>query len=123
MEYELVLWEDPTSDFGWKKDDEAKVIVPALVTSIGFVIAETDSHLVMAMDWHDGWNNTRGLIPLYAIKARKRIKVRGFPPKEKKRERNDDADGSAELDSKQADGDRRSIVVDCSGPIGSCGTA
>ena len=84
-EYELILWEDPSSDYdGWKKIEDLGVSHPELAFSIGWPVYE-DEHIVrLAMDWCDGECNTRGKIPKTAIKARKKLNLRGFPPKEKK---------------------------------------
>ena len=82
--YELVLWEDPASEFGGWVDIELMVATTAVrVYSIGWPVREDDSYLYLAMDFHDGEANTIGKIPINAIKARKRINLRGFPPKDK----------------------------------------
>jgi hypothetical protein len=85
--YELVLWEDPATDWdGWTDVDAISVKQPELVYSIGWPVRDDDIYLYLAMDWHNEEINTLGKIPKAAIKARKRIQLRGFPPKEKKKE-------------------------------------
>lgn len=81
-QYELVLWEDPASNFeGWTaitKIDSADV---DHVFSVGWPVREDDHFLWLAMDWHDDEANTLGKIPKTAILSRKKINLRGFPPK------------------------------------------
>lgn len=85
--YELVLWEDPSSDFeGWTRLERMVSTPMVEVYSIGWPVREDATHLYLAMDFHDDEANTIGKIPLTAIKARKVINLRGFPPKEKKDE-------------------------------------
>jgi hypothetical protein len=86
-QYELVMWEDPASDFdGWKDIDTMAAMKPELVYSVGWPVRDDDTYLYLAMDWHSEQCNTVGKIPKAAIKARKAIQLRGFPPKEKKKE-------------------------------------
>lgn len=82
--YEIVLWEDPSSDFsGWIDLDKMQASSAELVFSIGWPAREDETHLYLVMDWSEGKGNTVGKIPLTAIKKRKSIKLRGFPPKDK----------------------------------------
>jgi hypothetical protein len=84
-EYEMVIWEDPASDFdGWQDISKMGNMKLVEVFSIGWPVREDETHLYLAMDWNDGECNTIGKIPKSAISARKRINLRGFPPKEKK---------------------------------------
>jgi len=84
-EYELVLWEDPASEFdGWVDLSKMQATKPELVFSVGWYAREDENHLYLVMDWSDGKGNTVGKIPLSAIKDRKKIKLRGFPGKERK---------------------------------------
>ena len=82
--YEIVLWEDPASDFsGWTAITRIDSADVDMVYSVGWPVREDDHFLWLAMDWHDDEANTLGKIPLTAIKARKTINLRGFPPKKK----------------------------------------
>ena len=83
-EFVIILWEDPSSDFdGWQ--DIAKLAATKMTTvfSIGWPVREDENHLYLAMDWSDDSCNTIGKIPKHAIKARKLVRLKGFPPKEK----------------------------------------
>jgi hypothetical protein len=83
--YELVLWLDPATDYdGWTPVTQIANKAAEMVYSVGWPVREDDTTLYLAMDFHDDEANTIGKIPLNAIKARKRINLRGFPPKEKK---------------------------------------
>jgi hypothetical protein len=81
--YELVMWEDPKSDIDGKWVDLAKLqaVEPEIVYSIGWTAYEDEHHIRLCMDWSEGHGYTFGEIPKSAIKARKRVNLRGFPPK------------------------------------------
>jgi hypothetical protein len=82
--YELVIWIDPASEFeGWQRIDKMVATESVEVYSIGWPVREDETTLYLAMDFHDNEANTIGKIPLNAIKARKRVNLRGFPPKVK----------------------------------------
>lgn len=88
--YEIILWEDPSSDFsGWVDLSKMSASQAELVFSVGWLAREDTTHLYLVMDWSEGKGNTVGKIPLTAIKERKSIKLRGFPPKPKKVEPNE----------------------------------
>lgn len=81
--YELIMWLDPATEFdGWTRVDKMVGTPEVLVYSIGWPVREDETTLYISMDYHDEEVNTIGRIPLNAIKARKRINLRGFPPKE-----------------------------------------
>jgi len=81
--YELVLWEDPKSDIDgkWVDLNKLQAVEPELVYSIGWLAYEDEHHLRLCMDWSEEQGFTFGEIPKTAIKARKRINLKGFPPK------------------------------------------
>ena len=66
-----VIWND-ASDLtgGWKKEiDEDE---PALALSVGFLIRETDEHIIIALDTDgDGHHNGRSQIPRGMVKKLK----------------------------------------------------
>ena len=63
-----VVWEDCTAlEDGWTNRDEN--IRPALVLSVGFLVQETKSHLIIAQDIdEDGYKNGRSQIPRGMVK-------------------------------------------------------
>ncbi len=101
--YELVIWEDPASEFdGWNRIDKMVATGIVEVYSVGWPVREDSTHLYLSMDWHDDECNTIGRIPLTAIKARKRINLRGFPAKTKKLSRKEEIRTHLALDSLEA---------------------
>lgn len=85
-QYELVMWEDPASNFdGWQDIEGLNAKSLSIVYSVGWPVKETEHFLYLAMDWCKEEANTIGEIPISGIKARKVINLRGFPPKEKKK--------------------------------------
>jgi hypothetical protein len=77
MKIEIITWRDASEDeAGWKPsediDDEHYV-----VTSVGFVVKETEANLTLAMDLGpDGYNNGRGRIPKAMIVSRQVLEVK-----------------------------------------------
>lgn len=73
-----VIWDDATSlSQGWKNKDEfaKEELVPEIVLSVGFVVKETDDHLILAMDTDsDGDHASRSQIPKGMIKKIKVLK-------------------------------------------------
>jgi len=67
-----VLWDDATHlELGWKTAEEfkAEALHPEIVMSVGFLIAETPDHVVIAMDVDkEGQHNQRGQIPRSMVK-------------------------------------------------------
>ena|SRR5260370_38398362 len=67
-----VWWDDATHlDMGWKTQEEFKKesLHPEIVLSVGFLIAETQDHVVLAMDVDkEGQHNQRGQIPRSMVK-------------------------------------------------------
>ena len=86
-EYWLILWEDPATDWdGWVDLEDMGVKALDMVFSVGFPAREDDTHVYVVMDWSKQKGNTVGKIPKHAIKAIKKIALRGFPPKEEKKD-------------------------------------
>jgi len=80
--YEMVLWEDPASDFdGWQDIGKLASTEPDLVVSVGWPVREDENYLYLAMDWSEGKCNTIGRLPKSAIRQRRRVRLRGFPGK------------------------------------------
>ena len=95
--YEIVIWEDPVSDFdGWQDISNLAAKKGELVHSIGFPVREDEHHLFLAMDFHDDSCNTLGRIPITAIKARRRVRYRSpkQAQKEPQPEMNSEANGA-----------------------------
>lgn len=59
----MILWEDISMPAqGW--DSKIDPVKPMMVTSVGYLISETDKHYVLAMDLaDDGEHNQRAQIP------------------------------------------------------------
>lgn len=71
----LITWEDILGqDGGWIKPGHSDV-VPCLVTSVGYLVLDTDQYLVYASDLaHDGETNGRTQVPKANIKSIKVLK-------------------------------------------------
>jgi hypothetical protein len=73
-----VWWDDATHlELGWKTAEEfkAEVLQPEIVMSVGFLIAETPDHVVIAMDVDkEGQHNQRGQIPRSMVKRMRVIR-------------------------------------------------
>lgn len=73
-----VLWDDATHlEHGWKTAEEFKLeaLHPEIVLSVGFLIAETPDHVVLAMDVDkEGQHNQRGQIPRSMVKLMRVIR-------------------------------------------------
>lgn len=68
---ELVKWRDAYNDGESWKDEKDIDDQHYLVTSVGFVVKETENNLTLAMDiGEDGMTNTRGRIPKGMIVSR-----------------------------------------------------
>lgn len=69
-----VIWDDAAGlRHGWM--DEKEELKPQLVLSVGFLIQETDDHIVIAMDTdQEGAHNGRSQIPRGMIKHMKILK-------------------------------------------------
>lgn len=67
-----VWWDDATSlAHGWKSNEEFKkeALLPEMVLSVGFLIAEANDHIVLAMDVDkDGQHNQRSQVPRSMVK-------------------------------------------------------
>jgi hypothetical protein len=85
-EYILVHWEDiSTHEDGWVDLEEMQARRAINVFSVGWAAREDNTHLYIVMDWCDGEGNTIGKIPKAAIRSLKKVKLRGFPPREKEK--------------------------------------
>ena len=70
----LVVWDDASSlDAGWYDPDE--VPKNQLVTTVGFLVAESEEHVVLAQSTDDVWVNGRFQIPKKMIREMKPLKV------------------------------------------------
>jgi hypothetical protein len=72
---ELVTWRDAGGeDSGWKSPSDIGDDNP-IITSVGWVVKETDNNLTLAMDLaDDGETNGRSRIPKGMIVSRKELK-------------------------------------------------
>lgn len=81
-EYVMILWEDPTSEWdGWQDIQKLAATKVTEVFSVGWPVREDDTHVYLSMDWSDESCHTVGKIPKSAIKARKLVKMKNFPPR------------------------------------------
>ena len=88
MKYPLVHieWDDASDlDFGWKQDEDLKP-TEEIITSVGFLVKETENHIVLASCVAaDGFHNGHFQIPKALIKEQKTLrfqlsKPRKIPP-------------------------------------------
>lgn len=68
-----VIWDDAESDYGWEElpEDELK---PKLVTTVAFLIKESEHHILLASSYDDHMTNNRMQIPRGMIKDFKVLK-------------------------------------------------
>lgn len=79
-----VIWEDiGEHEGGWIS--KADIIKPILMLSIGFLVADTDEHIVIAMDLcSDGTTNQRAQLPKGVIKKLKILR-KAYVEKQRKK--------------------------------------
>lgn len=80
-----IVWEDISNhEAGWL--DTVDEVNPMIISSVGFLVKETDKHLVLAMDLaSDNQHNQRAQIPLSVVRSRKvlrKVTTDGEKPKE-----------------------------------------
>lgn len=64
-----VVWQDPTNDSGWTSLDKLNQFELATVTSIGYLVADKEDVLIIAMDHHGTEVNGVGVIHKSLIKT------------------------------------------------------
>ena len=70
-----VLWDDATEIKGWKEEHEEEELKPCMILSVGFLVKQTKSHVVIAQDLSDDhMRNGRSQIPRGMVKRLKVIK-------------------------------------------------
>jgi len=78
-----VLWDDATHlELGWKTQEEFTKEGGSfeIVMSVGFLVRETDNHVVLAMDVdREGQHNQRGQIPRAMIKSMRLLRKADQP--------------------------------------------
>lgn len=67
-----ILWDDAESSDGW--EEPPTELEPALATSVGFLIRQTEKYILLAMSYDNGHTNGRFQIPKALIKEMKEIK-------------------------------------------------
>lgn len=74
---ELIEWYDAGGEaIGWLPANDVDGDDTPLVTSVGWVVKETDRNVTLAMDLcEDGETNTRGRIPKGMIRNRTKISI------------------------------------------------
>ena len=75
--YDLVevIWDDATEIDGWKEEHEEEELKPCLILSVGFLVAKTKTHIVIAQDLsHDRMRNGRSQIPRGMVRQIKVLK-------------------------------------------------
>lgn len=66
-----IEWDDASSlDHGWVDPTEEKP-TPQIVTTVGFLIYESESYLIIASTIDNTWVNSRFQIPVPMVKTRK----------------------------------------------------
>jgi len=75
----LIVWDDAAGfRHGWTSKDEP--LVPQLAVSVGFLIQETEHHILIAQDTDgDGAHNGRGQIPKGMVRSMKILKKANMP--------------------------------------------
>ncbi len=68
----IVVWDDAECDFGW--EETPTELEPALVTSVGFLVRQTENYILLAQSYDNGHTNGRFQIPKTLIKETKEIK-------------------------------------------------
>ncbi len=68
-----ILWDDAAVDTGW--DEPPKTLVDQICTTVGFVVSETDQHIVIASTYSEGHVNARIQIPKAIIKSRRILRL------------------------------------------------
>jgi hypothetical protein len=64
-----VLWDDATELKDWKEEHEEEDLKPCLILSVGFLVKQTKSHVVICQDLsYDGMRNGRSQIPRGMVK-------------------------------------------------------
>lgn len=66
-----VIWDDASTDNGW--EPVPTELTPELVTTVGFLVRETDKHLLIANSYDPNHTNGRIQIPVGMIVSRKVI--------------------------------------------------
>lgn len=66
-----VIWDDASTDNGWEPVPEE--LKAELVTTVGFLVRETDKHLLIANSYDPNHTNGRIQIPVGMIVSRKVI--------------------------------------------------
>jgi hypothetical protein len=71
MRIELITWRDAGGEQeGWQAPEDVDDENP-IISSVGWVVKETDNNVTLAMDWaDDGDTHTRGRIPKGMIVSR-----------------------------------------------------
>ena len=64
-----VVWDDASTDNGWEAPPDA--LKEELAVTVGFLIRETDKHLLIASSYDDNHTNGRIQIPKGMIMTRK----------------------------------------------------
>jgi hypothetical protein len=75
MRIELIIWRDAGGEQdGWMDPDDLDDVNP-IISSVGWVVKETENNVTLAMDYaDDGDTHTRGRIPKGMIVSREVIK-------------------------------------------------
>lgn len=64
-----VIWDDASTDNGWEAPPDE--LIPELVITVGFLVRETDSHLLIANSYDPNHTNGRIQIPKGMVTSRK----------------------------------------------------
>lgn len=64
-----VIWDDASTDNGWEPVPDQ--LVPELVTTVGFLVRETEQHILIANSYDPNHTNGRIQIPIRMVVSRK----------------------------------------------------
>lgn len=67
-----VVWDDSITDSGWEATPEN--LEPSLAVTVGFLVRETQEHILIASTYDEDHTNARLQIPKKCIKSRKELK-------------------------------------------------
>ncbi len=67
-----ILWDDAEVTNHWE-DTKDTIVTDAVCTTVGFLVKETDTHIVIASTYADDLTNARIQIPKGMVKTRKAL--------------------------------------------------
>lgn len=71
----LVVWDDAEVSNDWEVQTESAKLEEALVETLGFLVKETDKHLLIASTLSDDHTNARTKIPKGMVKTIHKVTI------------------------------------------------